>query len=654
MTSPAADDEPYPFEDYKKFKKEALRLNKLSQKGQEFLALLQREQDREGGPRELPTTNGVNILHELVHFNAPMIDWGDDFVASVKKILEIWPHAAGKICPSDKEYPLHTYFVSGREERYELVDDVVYALVDAYPEALTKQCLPNMETPLHLICCCEVGYDGVDEPLIQYILEKNPEAAKIKDSKGRYPLHSLAATDPVETVDTARPIYEVFPEAMSTPDNDGNYPLHLTLDRHRSDCDDTMGFFCSEYPQAAAIRNNDNCTPVDIRDKRAAEEVDTRITKMVYASADLSKAYSDYGLDDRLPTEDGESLDNSISDLAWSDEDPANTVQVNVDDEDTVQIRVIPTFTSGGSSTEFAFCRDVTPKTYICHRSVLGDESRERCAMYFTAMLNSSFAEASESQIKLHLHPDAAAVFPILLDGIYYGKCDTSPENICAFINLCKYLRFRWGNDAALNNLHYTLCQCLEKDNPVEICCNLMVGCFVNGLENALREILCCHIKFIMKYYEEEEPWETEPKPYSYFNKYSLDLFVPFVKSFPIKSLRWNNLVVVAYVRASREMDWNNFLVCVSPAVLPKVHRSGAVGVLICAMWKKGFGMQVDKELTRKQLYRLTERCIEPIDSDYQALVRITATDEEISTVAALNLLKELERICSRETLKTQ
>ena len=40
MTSPAADDEPYPFEDYKQFKKEALRLNKLSQKGKEFLALL--------------------------------------------------------------------------------------------------------------------------------------------------------------------------------------------------------------------------------------------------------------------------------------------------------------------------------------------------------------------------------------------------------------------------------------------------------------------------------------------------------------------------------------------------------------------------------------------------------------------------------------
>ena len=649
MATPTAEDEPYPFEDYVQFKKEALRLNKLSQKGQEFLALLQREQDREGGARELPCTHGVNILHELVHFNAPMIDWGDDFLASVKKILEIWPHAAGKICPADKEYPLHTYFMSGLNERFELVDDVVYALVDAYPEALTKQCLPIMETPLHIICRCVVGYDGVDEPLINYILEKDPSAAAIKDSKGRYPLHSLMLTDPVETVDTARPIYEAFPEAMSTPDNDGNYPLHLALDRDRCDCDDTMGFVCSEYPQAAAIRNNDNDTPIAIRVKREGEADDTRITMMVRDSADLNKAYSDYGLDDRLPTEDGTSLDNSISDLAWSDEDPANTVKVDLDDEDTVQIRVIPTFTSGGSSTEFAFCRDVTPKTYFCHRSVLGDESRERCAMYFTAMLNSSFAEASESQIKIHLHPDAAAVFPILLDGIYYGKCDTSPENICAFLNLCKYLRFRWGNDTALANLHYILCQCLEKDNPVEICCNLMVGCFVNGLENALGAILGCHIKFIMKYYEEEEPWETEPSPYSYFNSYKLELFLPLVQSLPIKWLPWNNKIVISYVRNSREMDWDNFLACVSPAVLPKFHHTAAIGILICAMWKKAYGVAVDKELTHKELCKLTERCIEPIDCDHQALVRIAATDEEISTYAALKLLGELEKICSRQ-----
>ena len=392
------DDEPYPFDDYVRFKAEALRLNKMSQKGQEFLALLQREQDREGGPRELPITNGVNILHDLVHFNAPMIDWGDDFVACVEKVLEIWPHAAGTICPLDKEYPLHTYFMSGRNKMFELVDEVVYALVHAYPEALTKQCLPNMETPLHIICHCEVGYDGVDEPLINYILEENPAAAAIKDSKGRYPLHSLMLTDPVETVDTARPIYEAFPEAMSTPDDNGNYPLHLALDRSRCDCDDTMGFLCDEYPQAAAIRNNDNKTPVAIRVKREGEADDTRIMMMVRDSADLNKAFSDYGLDDRLPTEDGAKLDDSIiSDLAWSDEDSANTVKVNLDDEDLVQIRVIPTFTSGGSITEFASCHVVPPKTYFCHRSVLGDESRERCAMYFTIILNSSFAEASES-----------------------------------------------------------------------------------------------------------------------------------------------------------------------------------------------------------------------------------------------------------------
>ena len=152
-----------------------------------------------------------------------------------------------------------------------------------------------------------------------------------------------------------------------------------------------------------------------------------------------------------------------------------------------------------------------------------------------------------------------------------------------------------------------------------------------------------------MKYYEEEEPWETEPNPYSYFNSYKLELFLPLVQSLPIKWLPWNNKIVISYVRNSREMDWDNFLACVSPAVLPKFHHTAAIGILIYAMWKKAYGVAVDKELTHKQRCKLTERCIEPIDCDHQALVRIAATDEEISTYAALKLLGELEKICSRQ-----
>ena len=607
---------------------------------------MQREQDRESGPRWLPVVSGISILHALVCSKAPVMNWDDNFVAAVEKVLETWPYAARAFLRGNKQYPLHTYFKFGRKKRFKLVDEVVYALVDAYPEALTKQYFPSMETPLHIICRCEVGHDGVDEPLIRYIFNKNPKAAAIKDFKGRYPLHSLMLTDSDRTFDTARLIYEAFPEAMSTPDDDGNYSLHLALDRRSCDCDETMGFLCAEYPQAAAIRNNDNKTPVAIRVEREGEADDTRITMMVRDSADLNKAYSDYGLDDRLPTEDGTSLDNSISDLAWSNKYPADSIEESPSDADTVKIRVIPTFTSGGSSTEVAFCHAVPPKTYFCHRSVLGDESRERSAMYFTTILNSSFAEASESSIKLHLHPDVAAVFPILLDGIYYGKCDTSPENICAFLNLCKYLRFRWGNGTALANLHYILCQCLEKDNPIEICSNLMVGCFVNDMENALGAILG-HLKFIMEYYEEENTWETEPNPYTYFNSCSLDLFVPLMKSLPIKWLPWNSKVVISYVKISQEVELDSFLELTGEEVLEDIHRTAAIGLLKCALLKRSSDGEKDKEKTHKDLCELIERCIESIDSEHQALVRIAATDKEISTGDALKLLDELEKICS-------
>ena len=85
----------------------------------------------------------------------------------------------------------------------------------------------------------------------------------------------------------------------------------------------------------------------------------------------------------------------------------------------------------------------------------------------------------------------------------------------------------------------------------------------------------------------------------------------------------------------------------VSPEVLPKIHHTAAIGILICAMGERGYGVAVDKELTVKQMRELTERCIEPIDSDHRALVRIAATHEEIAGVAARKLLGELEKICS-------
>jgi len=634
-----------PFEDYDKFKEEALRLVKLTNSYPEFLALLRNEQNREGGPRDLPSDGGCTILHEICHWNAPMIDWGNGFLGSIKKVLEIWPDAASKVLLEEKAFPLHTYLNSAREERAELEDDVVHTLVEAYPEALTMQCLPQMETPLIIICRCTNEDDEIDEPLIQYILKKDPAAAAIKDLKGRYPLHCLMLTDPIQTWRIAEAIYEAHKDAISTPDSDGNYPLHHAVDHRHCTCDDTIGFLCATFPQAASIRNNDGRTPMAIRIKRTRnEEEEERIPQMLHSSADLDKAYSDYGVDDRLPTEDPLHLDKSSSELIWTDEDPTGILAV-IDEDDMVRINVIPTLTAGGSSAEFAICQDMTPMTYYCHRSVLGEESRERCAMYFTAMLNSSFAEASASSIKLHLHPDAASVFPILLDSIYYGKCETSLETIAPFLNLSKYLRFPWGYDKAIRDLHAIICRSLQQDRPVEILSILLMQCFVNGIDKPTSAIMGGHMRYVLKYFEEGDKWESEPDPYSYFNSYSIDLFLPMMKSLPIKWLPWNGMCVVSFVRQSKEVDWDSFLELTGKEVLERIHHSASIAILKCALWLKRTGK--DKEETRKQLCALVERCIASIYVDYQALVKISCTDEGISTEAALKLLDELEKICS-------
>ena len=632
---------------YAEFRIDSFRLVTSKTKA-EFLALLQEEQDRESGPRDLPVhRGGVTLLHELVHYNAPIIDWGEGFLVSLVKLLEIWPDAASRAAPGDKQLPLHTYLDSARKEFHEIEADVVHVLVQAYPEALTMQCLPIMETPLAIMCRCEDNYDGIDQDLIEYILKKNPAAAAMKDSKGRYPLHGLMMTDPHDTWRAAEALYKAHTDAISTPDDDGNYPLHHAIDNYDCSCDYTVGFLCAAYPQAAAIPNNDNCTPMAIRIKRTGHEEDgSRITMMLDDSMDLCKTYSDYGLDDICPGEDGSMLDESISDLVWTDGDAAGT-RLTSDEDDIIQINVIPTLTSGGSSSEFAICHDMTPKTYFGHQSVLSDESRGRCAMYFTAMLNSSFAEASSSSIRLHLHPDAASVFSILLDSIYYGKCDNTVETIAPFLNLCKYLRFRWGYDKAIASLHAILCRSLQEDRPVELLSTLLVQCFVNRNKQALSAILR-HLRLIMLYYEDQK-WESEPDPYSYFNSYSLDLFSSMMKSFPIKSLPWNSKCVMSFIRNSSEIKFDSFIELTGKEVLGNfIHQSASIGILKCALWLRSSGK--DKDKTRKQLCVLAERCIKTINCDHQTLVKIAVTEDGISTVASLKLLDELEKICSNTT----
>ena len=643
LTMASTGDDDKPFEDYDKFKEEALRLVKLSGKYPEFLALISDEQNRDGGPRDLPEDGGCTILHELCHWNAPMIDWEEGFLGSIKKVLEIWPDAASRVLPDEQELPLHTYLNSARAERAELEDDVVHTLVEAYPEALVMRRLPHLETPLVIMCRYANEYSEIDEPLIQYILDKDPSAAAIKDSKGRYPLHCLMLTDPIRTWRIAEAIYEAHKDAISTPDNDGNYPLHHAIDHRHCTCDDTIGWLCATYPEAARIRNNDGKTPMAIRIKRTRNEEEMeRIPFMLYSSADLNKAYSDYGADDRHPTNEPLNLDASSSGLRWTDE---NHAAMDEDDDDIVRVNVVPTLTAGGSSAAYAICQDMTPQTYYCHKSVLGDDSRERCAMYFTAMLNSAFAEGSAPSINLHLHPDAVSVFPILLDSIYYGQCETSLETIAPCFNLAKYLRFRWGYDKAIADFHAMLCRSLQQDRPFEILSILLMQCFVNGLEKPMGAILGSHIRFIQKYYEDDKKWESEPDPYSYFNSYSIDLFLPMMKSLPIKWLPWNSKCIVSFVRQSREVDWDTFLELTSKEVLERIHHSSSIAILKCAMWLKRTGK--DKKETRKELCALVDRCIEPIRCDHQALVKIACTDEGISSEAALKLLDELEKICS-------
>ena len=104
---------------------------------------------------------------------------------------------------------------------------------------------------LHLAAC------SYSEEVVDYIAERLPaDAIRQRNGQGELPLH-FAVCKPNAAV--LRTIYERYPEAVKLPDNHGNFPLHSLFHTQQEECGQEvcmLRMLLSWYPDAVAIRNH--------------------------------------------------------------------------------------------------------------------------------------------------------------------------------------------------------------------------------------------------------------------------------------------------------------------------------------------------------------------------------------------------------------
>lgn len=101
--------------------------------------------------------------------------------------------------------------------------DVVSALIDAHPDSVKEHTAHFGWLPLHYV-------ERASAEVVQLLLQKHPEAAKVKDSKGKLPLHWAME----HTVSTAviKHLVEAYPDGVLQEDNHGRTPYKLGQDYH--------------------------------------------------------------------------------------------------------------------------------------------------------------------------------------------------------------------------------------------------------------------------------------------------------------------------------------------------------------------------------------------------------------------------------------
>lgn len=127
----------------------------------------------------------------------------------LQKLIQLHPRAA-TVPDADGYLPFHLACKAGKAW------DEISVLYEAYPAALQ---IASPKLPLFLACC-----HSLDTGLVQELVQLYPEAARVRDDDGRYPLHIACATG--KSWETIEALVHAHALSVSSTDQTGKVPFH--------------------------------------------------------------------------------------------------------------------------------------------------------------------------------------------------------------------------------------------------------------------------------------------------------------------------------------------------------------------------------------------------------------------------------------------
>ena len=150
-------------------------------------------------------------------------------------------NCCGKVMQSN--LPIHLAL------KFQAHEDLIVALVDAYPEALTLTDEKG-RTPLHLACLLKTKSAL---SVVNYLLDRYPGAAKHRDNRSKVPLHLALKFQAHE--DIIMTLINAYPEALKLADGKGRMPLHLACFLKTKSALPVVNYLLDRYPEAVKCRD---------------------------------------------------------------------------------------------------------------------------------------------------------------------------------------------------------------------------------------------------------------------------------------------------------------------------------------------------------------------------------------------------------------
>eukprot|EP00984_Skeletonema_dohrnii_P011088 scaffold4399_cov75-Skeletonema_dohrnii-CCMP3373.AAC.4 len=189
-------------------------------------------------------------------------------------------------------------------------DDIVLAVLEAYPEAAGKRFSTKFDEcilPLNI-----ANEDNHSEPVQKALRRAYPDAEKENPFKTTYKLHKVLENESLDFRAGHR-VYDLikkYPEAAGKRGRDGRLPLHIAIDRmaHRY----IMNQLFEAYPQAGKEKMKDGRLPIEVFVEQK-ESDDWSQSTLTYTAFDLLRNDMPVSIEDGTPREHSGSWHACIS-----------------------------------------------------------------------------------------------------------------------------------------------------------------------------------------------------------------------------------------------------------------------------------------------------------------------------------------------------